>query len=89
MAAPVAYAWEGMVGDFFQIDGLHDYQRKTLQSLLDGKDVFLSVRTGGGKTSVTWASLWQLKLEDQRLVTVTVIQIVCRTLFRLQERTIS
>ena len=50
MTAPMAYAWEGMVRDFFLIDGLHDYQRKTLRSFLDGKDVFLSVRTGGGKS---------------------------------------
>ena len=50
MAAAHGICWGGMVRDFFRIDGLHDYQRKTLQSLLDGKDVFLSVRTGGGKS---------------------------------------
>lgn len=42
--------WEGAVEQFFTVDSLHPRQIETIQTLLDGKDVFLSIRTGGGKS---------------------------------------
>ena len=42
MAAVMAFASEGTVSDFFRIDSLHDHQRKTIRSLLDGKDLFFN-----------------------------------------------
>ena len=41
MAAPMTFAWEGIVSHFFQIDSLHDHQRKTKQSL-PGEDLFFN-----------------------------------------------
>lgn len=36
--------------EFFSVPTLHRHQIDTVQSILDGKDVFLSVCTGGGKS---------------------------------------
>ena len=63
-------ASEGIVSEFSRIDGLHDYQRKTIPSLLDGKDLFfndlLTKQTQLLHTSTrhydyrTLSSLWQM-----------------------------
>ncbi|KAI8508044.1 hypothetical protein Bbelb_142840 [Branchiostoma belcheri] len=38
------------VQDLFGVERLREHQQSTLRALLDGRDVFLSVRTGGGKS---------------------------------------
>ncbi|XP_019621990.1 PREDICTED: uncharacterized protein LOC109468175 [Branchiostoma belcheri] len=45
----MASSWEENFCDFFGLESLHDHQKSTLEFLMSGKDVFLSVRTGGGK----------------------------------------
>lgn len=46
MAAP----WEQRVVEVFGLENLRNQQKETLQCLLDHRDVFLSCRTGGGKS---------------------------------------
>lgn len=48
--AAVVNGWEREVLDFFALDTLREHQKDTIQYLMDRKDVFLSVRTGGGKS---------------------------------------
>ncbi|KAI8479688.1 hypothetical protein Bbelb_425880 [Branchiostoma belcheri] len=38
------------VQDLFGVERLREHQQSMLRALLDGRDVFLSVRTGGGKS---------------------------------------
>ena len=46
----MGFVWEISLREFFGVENLHEHQISTLQSLPDGRDVFLSVRTGGGKS---------------------------------------
>ena len=50
MAAPIAYCWTPRVCELFGISGLYKHQETVIQALLDGRDVFLSVCTSGGKS---------------------------------------
>jgi ATP-dependent DNA helicase RecQ len=38
--------------EYFKIENLNDFQSKSISNLLNGRDVFLSTRTGGGKSLV-------------------------------------
>nr|CAJ38800.1 putative RecQ family DNA helicase protein [Platynereis dumerilii] len=50
MAAASSYMWEDSVQQCFGIDRVYDHQKYTIQDVLDGRDAFLSVCTGGGKS---------------------------------------
>ena len=65
-------AWVGKICGYFGLDSLHDYQRRAIASLLRGVYVFLSVKTGGGK-SLCYQALPVANVTQRKHVHVLIV----------------
>ncbi|XP_045162072.2 probable ATP-dependent DNA helicase RecS [Mercenaria mercenaria] len=73
MASSSAIDYE-MICAKFNIDELKEFQKDTISNLVKGRDVFLSVKTGGGKSLCyqTFGVIWrQLHDENCQVLVVT------------------